>query len=73
MEAGLDGEVERRACEERDGIEATALQEQVLRAYKKIKGDEATIAKAKKALAIALTLLDDNISVLEEDAAGDSA
>jgi predicted RNase H-like nuclease (RuvC/YqgF family) len=34
-------------------------QEQVLRAFQKIKSDEATVARAKKAMAIALTLLDD--------------
>ena len=35
------------------------FQEQVLRAYQKIKSDEAIVAKAKKAMAIALTLLDE--------------
>jgi CheY-like chemotaxis protein len=34
-------------------------QEQVLRAYQKIKADEAMVARAKKAMAIALTVLDD--------------
>jgi DNA-binding response OmpR family regulator len=34
-------------------------QEQILRAFQKIKADEATVARAKKAMAIALTLLDD--------------
>jgi chromosome segregation ATPase len=34
-------------------------QEQVLRAYQKIKSDEAMVARAKKAMAIALTVLDD--------------
>ncbi len=38
----------------------TGYQEQVLRAYQKIKSDETTVARAKKALAIALTLLDDS-------------
>jgi hypothetical protein len=31
----------------------------VLRAYQKIKADEAMVARAKKAMAIALTVLDD--------------
>ena len=34
-------------------------QEQVLRAFQKIKADEETVARAKKAMAIALTLLDE--------------
>jgi len=34
-------------------------QEQVLRAYQKIKADEAMVARARKAMAIALTVLDD--------------
>ena len=34
-------------------------QEQVLRAYQKIKTDEAMVSRAKKAMAIALTVLDD--------------
>ena len=59
------------AIEDRDGKLATlkrelneleeqnaAYQEQILKAYQKIKTDEATNARAKKALAIALTLLD---------------
>jgi CheY-like chemotaxis protein len=44
-------------------------QEQVLKAFQKIKTDEATVAKAKKALAIALTLLDENIAGGDEAAA----
>ena len=32
----------------------------MLRAYQKIKADEAVVARAKKALAIALTALDDD-------------
>jgi hypothetical protein len=32
----------------------------VLRAYQKIKSDEAMVARAKKAMAIALTVLDDD-------------
>ncbi len=39
--------------------ENTSYQEQVLRAYQKIKTDEAMVARAKKAMAIALTVLDD--------------
>lgn len=41
-------------------IENTAYQEQVLQAYKKIKSDEVMVARAKKAMAIALTVLDDD-------------
>jgi chromosome segregation ATPase len=40
--------------------ENATYQDQVLKAYQKIKTDEATVARAKKALAIALTTLDDN-------------
>ena len=39
--------------------ENASYQEQVLRAYQKIKSDEATVARARKAMAIALTVLDD--------------
>ena len=39
--------------------ENASYQEQVLRAYQKIKSDEAMVARAKKAMAIALTVLDD--------------
>jgi CheY-like chemotaxis protein len=39
--------------------ENASYQEQVLKAYQKIKADEATVARAKKALAIALTALDE--------------
>jgi CheY-like chemotaxis protein len=38
--------------------ENASYQEQVLRAYQKIKADEAMVARAKKAMAIALTVLD---------------
>ena len=41
-------------------------QEQVLRAYQKIKTDEAMVARAKKAMAIALTVLDDNPNGAEQ-------
>jgi chromosome segregation ATPase len=44
--------------DELEGENAT-YQEQVLKAYQKITTDEATVARAKKALAIALTTLDD--------------
>jgi chromosome segregation ATPase len=39
--------------------ENASYQEQVLRAYQKIKADEVMVARAKKAMAIALTVLDD--------------
>jgi chromosome segregation ATPase len=39
--------------------ENTSYQDQVLRAYQKIKSDEAMVARARKAMAIALTVLDD--------------
>ena len=39
--------------------ENSSYQEQVLRAYQKIKTDEQMVARAKKAMAIALTVLDD--------------
>jgi CheY-like chemotaxis protein len=45
-------------------------QEQVLRAFQKIKADEATVARAKKAMAIALTLLDDAEQAAALEAAG---
>ena len=49
---------------ELDGLEQenAGYQEQVLKAYQKIKADEATVARAKKAMAIALTLLDEEKS-----------
>ena len=34
-------------------------QEQILRAHQKIRSDETTVSRAKKALAVALTLLDE--------------
>lgn len=39
--------------------ENSGYQEQVLKAYQKIKADEQTVTRAKKAMAIALTLLDE--------------
>ncbi|MEO8549005.1 MAG: hypothetical protein ABI678_03510 [Kofleriaceae bacterium] len=58
------GERDERIAELRKEIEAleaenTSYQEQVLRAYQKIKTDEAMVARARKAMAIALTVLDD--------------
>jgi hypothetical protein len=57
-------ERDQRIAELRKEIEAleqenTGYQDQVLRAYQKIKNDEAMVAKARKAMAIALTVLDD--------------
>ncbi|MEO8840927.1 MAG: response regulator [Kofleriaceae bacterium] len=57
-------ERDQRIAELRKEIEAleaenTSYQEQVLRAYQKIKTDEAMVARARKAMAIALTVLDD--------------
>ncbi len=42
------------------------LQEQMLKAFRKMKGDEETVGRAKKALAVALTLLDEQIKSAEE-------
>lgn len=42
------------------GSENAAFQEQLLRAYQRIKSDEGLVSRAKKALAIALTLLDES-------------
>jgi chromosome segregation ATPase/CheY-like chemotaxis protein len=57
-------ERDQRIADLRKEIEAieqenASYQEQVLRAYQKIKSDEAMVARAKKAMAIALTVLDD--------------
>jgi CheY-like chemotaxis protein len=50
----------------------TGYQEQVLRAFQKIRADEAIVARAKKAMAIALTLLDEPEQPdAEADARGD--
>jgi len=45
-----------------EGLETenASYQDQVLRAYQKIKSDEANVARAKKAMAIALTVLDED-------------
>ena len=40
--------------------ESAGYQEQILRAYQRIKADESIVSRAKKALAIALTLLDES-------------
>jgi CheY-like chemotaxis protein len=40
--------------------ESAGYQEQILKAYQRLKTDENTVARAKKALAIALTLLDES-------------
>ena len=48
--------------------EGADYQEQILKAYQRIKNDESVVTRAKKALAIALTLLDES----ERDA-GDEA
>ncbi len=58
------GERDQRISELRREIETieqenASYQDQVLRAYQKIKTDEAMVARAKKAMAIALTVLDD--------------
>ena len=60
--AGI-AERDQRIAELRRELEAleqenAQYQEQVLRAYQKIKADEAMVARAKKAMAIALTVLD---------------
>ena len=49
----LRGEIESLEAENAN------YQDQVLRAYQKIKSDEAMVARARKAMAIALTVLDD--------------
>ena len=58
------GERDQRITQLRAEIESleqenASYQEQVLRAYQKIKSDEAMVARARKAMAIALTVLDD--------------
>ncbi len=40
--------------------EGQKLQEQLLQAYQRLKTDEAVAGRARKALAIAITLLDEN-------------
>jgi len=41
-------------------LESTGFQEQILKAYHRIKSDEAAVLRAKKALGIALTVLDES-------------
>src|SRR5262249_12233055 len=62
--AAAIAERDQRIADLRREIEAlehenASYQERVLRAYQKIKADEAMVARAKKAMAIALTVLDD--------------
>ncbi|MFT3692461.1 MAG: hypothetical protein QM831_04920 [Kofleriaceae bacterium] len=62
--ASAIAERDQRIAELRKEIEAlelenTGYQDQVLKAYQKIKTDEAMVARARKAMAIALTVLDD--------------
>ena len=62
--AAAIAERDQRIAELRSEIESLEAenanyQEQVLRAYQKIKTDEAMVARARKAMAIALTVLDD--------------
>jgi hypothetical protein len=40
--------------------ESAGYQDQILKAYQRIKSDESIVSRAKKALAIALTLLDES-------------
>lgn len=58
-----------RQRQEQDELERqnAGYQEQVLRAFQKIKTDEETVARAKKAMAIALTLLDEESTAARED------
>ena len=44
-----------------------ALEDEILKAYHRIKGDETIVARARKALAIALTLLEDSLPKGEEN------
>jgi hypothetical protein len=48
--------------------ESTRYQDQILRAYQRIKSDESIVARAKKALAIALTLLEESAPDGSEEA-----
>jgi chromosome segregation ATPase len=63
--AAAIAERDQRIAELRKEIEAleqenASYQDQVLRAYQKIKADEAMVSRARKAMAIALTVLDDD-------------
>jgi hypothetical protein len=56
-----DREVKLAQARDRVGeleAKSTELEEQVLRAYQKLRNDEKVMDKAKRALAVALTLLD---------------
>ena len=48
--------------------ESARYQDQVLRAYQRIKSDESTVQRARKALAIALTLLEESEPEASEQA-----
>ena len=48
--------------------ESARFQDQILRAYQRIKADESTVQRAKKALAIALTLLEESEPAKDEAA-----
>ncbi len=56
-----DGHIKERdqRIEELEG-ESAQYQEQILKAYQRIKNDENVVTRAKKAMAIAITLLDEN-------------
>lgn len=49
--------------------ESAKYQDQILRAYQRIKTDETTVQRAKKALAIALTLLEENGAEAKDETA----
>ncbi len=51
--------------------QSVSQQEQILRAFQKIRADEAVVNKAKKAMAIALTLLDGTDRAAEKQGQGD--
>jgi peptidoglycan hydrolase CwlO-like protein len=46
--------------------ESAGYQDQILKAYQRIKSDESIVSRAKKALAIALTLLDESTDESDE-------
>jgi CheY-like chemotaxis protein len=48
--------------------ESAGYQDQILKAYQRIKSDESIVNRAKKALAIALTLLDESVNDGNEEA-----
>ncbi len=73
--AAAQGEVEnrdRRIADKAKRIEeleqeSAGYQEQILKAYGRIKSDESIVSRAKKALAIALTLLDESAADSSEE------